>query len=656
MKNLWNHKEALRSGNSLLRQRIYTSRLLGMNPDLVLHGGGNTSVKIKEKNIFGEEEDILYVKGSGADLATIDEPGFSPVRLNVLMKLSELDHLSDTDMVKYERTAMTNPDSPAPSIEAIVHALIPFTFVDHTHADAIVTVTNTKNGLQRIKEIYGDRVLIIPYVMPGFLLAKEIYRQCRNFDWNKIEGMILMNHGVFTFHDTAKGSYDLMIKLVTEAELFLKKNNAAVKGIAKKTEPNPGEIAGIRRKMRDLTGKSFFVISDASGECVAFSGHPQVKELSQRGTLTPDHVIRIKPFPACISSQSEKDIERFAGEYMDYFDKFNNGSLTPLDSAPRWAIIQGKGLLFFGKTVREAEIVRDICLHNIRSMQQGEMLGGYLPLSRKDLFAIEYWELEQAKLRKNISTKSMSGRIALVTGAASGIGKACVEKLLLEGAAVSALDINPSVLSIFSQKEVLAHKCDVDDFRAVGTAIKSTVMHFGGLDMVVSNAGIFTESCLIEEMNLSAWNQSMRLNLGSHMNLLKTCIPFLSKGIDPAVVIIASKNVPAPGPGVSAYSVAKAGLTQLARVAALELGKKGIRVNVVHPNAVFDTGAWNEKILSERARHYKMSVEEYQTNNILKTAVNSSDVSEVVFSLLSRSFAKTTGAQIPVDGGNERVI
>lgn len=269
---------------------------------------------------------------------------------------------------------------------------------------------------------------------------------------------------------------------------------------------------------------------------------------------------------------------------------------------------------------------------------------------------MEYWELEQAKLKKGVSAPVLQGKIALVTGAASGIGFACVEELCSQGAVVAALDINPDITGLFNKKEISGIVCDVTDEESIKRSVDETIRQYGGLDILISNAGTFPQSEYIEDMNLETWNKCLAINLTSHQLLLKACVPYLGLGIDPSVVIVASKNVPAPGPGVSAYSAAKAGLTQLARVAALELAPKSIRVNVIHPNAVYDTGIWTDEVLNKRAEHYGLSVEDYKTNNLLNVEVSSKDVASLVCSIAGPVFAKTTGAQVPIDGGNERVI
>lgn len=656
MKSNWKDSEAKKLKGDLLKLRVYTSRLLGNNEDLVMHGGGNTSVKIKETNIFGEEEEVLYVKGSGWDLATIEAPGFAPVKLSALHRLAQLDTLSDVEMVKNQRMAMTNPAAPNPSVEAILHAIIPYTFVDHTHADAVVTVTNTPGGKKRIKEIYGDKILIVPYVMPGFILAKKIYEMTKNIDWDKIEGMILMNHGVFTFHNDPKVSYEKMISIVDSSEKYLKKQGAiALKGKGKgKIEGL--QLAQLRKEVSDVWQKPVLAKLDRSASAKAFSELPNVAKITGRGPLTPDHIIRTKRTPLIVSDQPQKDLNKYTKDYKTYYKKHNTGEQTLLDQAPRWAILPGSGIVSFGPTVKHTRIIEDIARHTQRAIYQAEHLGGWKALGKAELFEMEYWSLEQAKLKKAGKPKPLQGKVAIVTGAASGIGKACVESLVEQGAVVTGLDIAPVIENMFPQKEVLGIKCDVTSQKQLKVAIDTTVAEFGGVDLLVSNAGIFPKSARIAEMDDKLWDKSMLLNVSSHQRLLQLLVPYLELGFDPAVVIVGSKNVPAPGPGAAAYSVAKAGLTQLGRVAAMELGGKGIRVNIVHPNAVYDTAIWTDEVLQARAKHYGLTVEEYKTNNILKVEVSSKDVADLAVAMLGQTFSKITGAQVPIDGGNERVI
>jgi len=656
MKNLWSEQRAKKFKNDPLALRAYTSRLLGEDPNLVLQGGGNTSVKLNITNLFGEPEEVLYVKGSGWDLATIEKQGFAPVKLDLLKGMAELDHLTDTEMVRNQRAAMTDPSAPNPSVEAVLHAIIPFKFVDHTHADSVVAVSNTENGAQRIRDIYGSAVLIVPYVMPGFILARKIFEMTRDIDWRRLEGMILLHHGVFTFSDDAKESYTRMIRLVTKAEGYLKKKKAAVHFFQAKVKEDLPRLARIRQAVSRARNSAVIARWSADDRQVAFANHPKARAIATRGPLTPDHVIRTKRTPVIIGRDPAADIERFSRGYHKYFQRHATAGLKPLDPAPRWAVWPGCGTISFGATLAEAEAINDINEHTIDAILQAEKLGGWQALPEKDIFEVEYWELEQAKLNKSAGAPVFQGKIALVTGAASGIGKACVETLRAHGAVVAALDIDPAITKTFKQPEVIGIVCDVTKPRAIEKAVSAAVRRFGGLDILVSNAGIFPPSAAIVETDQNSWQKSLNINLNSHQILMKACIPYLELGVDPAVVVIASKNVPAPGPGASAYSVAKAGLTQLARVAALELASKNIRVNVVHPNQVFDTAIWTQKVLETRAKHYKMSVPEYKTSNLLKTEITSKDVASLVATMAGPVFGKTTGAQIPIDGGNERVI
>ena len=655
MQNLWNDNEA-KAFTDDLQQRVYSSRLLGQNSDLVLHGGGNTSVKTHVKTIFGQAEEVLYVKGSGWDLETIEAAGFAPVKLDVLQKLAALEQLTDTEMVKVQRAAMLDPYAPNPSVEAILHAIIPFKFVDHTHADAVVTVSNTPEGEQRIRDIYGSRVLIIPYVMPGFILAKKVYELTQNVDWQALEGIILLNHGIFSFANTAKESYGRMIHLVSEAEDYLQNQEAIVESSQTELKEDLIALATIRQKVSKARGSAVIAQLNTSDTAAHFCNLPNVADISTHGTLTPDHVIRTKPIPVIICENNQESIQNYAKNYQQYFSRHADDSLICLNPAPCWAVWPHYGTIAFGQTVKEAQIITDINEHTFKAIQQAEMLSQWRVISEQDIFEMEYWELEQAKLRKGGSKPELQGKIALVTGAASGIGKACAEALLAKGAAVVALDINPHITQLFNKPNALGLVCDASQTEAIEQAVATTIRRFGGLDIVVSNAGIFPVSEKIADMQEDTWNKSLAVNLTGHQRLFTACLPYLSVGIDAAIVVIGSKNVLAPGPGVSAYSVAKAGLTQLSRVAALELASSNIRVNVIHPNAVFDTSIWSDEVLEKRAKHYGLTVEEYKTNNLLKVEVTSKDVAELTCAMAGNLFNKITGAQVPIDGGNERVI
>ena len=656
MNSQWSDAES-RNFSGDVGLRVYTSRLLGRDKSLVLHGGGNTSVKTAEKNVLGEAEEILHVKGSGWDLEKIEAEGFSPVRLERLKRLAGLPALSDPQMVNELVTHLTRATAPVPSVEAILHAILPYQYVDHTHADAILTITNTADGAARIREIYGDEVVVIPYVMPGFDLARSVAERFPAQAGPRTIGMVLLNHGIFSFGQSAKESYDRMIALVDRAERYLKDRRAWDSAWPEAT-PNPDsalELAQLRREISRVAGFPVVMSRRSDAKALAFARRADLAAISQQGPATPDHVIRTKRVP-----QLGRDVAGYAADYAKYFAEHEPRARerkSMLDAAPRVVLDAEFGLCAVGRSAKDAAVVAEIYDHTIDVIVRATALGGYRALAAQDIFDVEYWDLEQAKLKKAGKPAAFAGEVALVTGAASGIGKACVEALLARGAAVVGLDLNPNISSLHKRPDYLGIVCDVTSVDALNQALVRGVDAFGGLDLLVLNAGIFPGGCRIEALSLEEWRRVMRVNLDASFDLMRQAHPLLK--LSPRggrVVVIGSKNVPAPGPGAAAYSASKAALNQLARVAALEWGSDGIRVNSLHPNAVFDTGIWTEEVLAARARHYGISVEEYRKNNVLRVEVTSRDVAELAAELCGPAFAKTTGAQIPVDGGNDRVI
>jgi len=656
MKNLWNDADA-KSFKGDLGLRVYTSRLLGRDASLVLHGGGNTSVKLRERSLVGEDEDILYVKGSGWDLEFIEEAGFSPVRLSHLLRLAQLEALSDPEMVNELVTHTTRASAPAPSVETILHAILPHRYVDHTHADAVLSVTNTAEGEARIREIYGDRVVVIPYVMPGFDLAQLCAQRFPAEAGPNTIGMVLMNHGVFSFGATARESYERMIALVQLAEDYLgrkrawtlppPKNGAADSAIR-------GDLARLRHEVSAVAGFPLVMRCHRDARALSFARRPELPRIAQ-GPATPDHAIRTKRLPLI-----GRDVATYAQDYRAYFNEHAPRAKEPktiLDTAPRVVLDPELGMCALGRTAKDTGIVSDLYTHTMNVIERAELLGGFRALPAKDIFDVEYWDLEQAKLRKGAKPPVFAGEVALVTGAASGIGKACVAALLSRGAAVIGLDINPAIESLHQRADFLGIHCDVTREAAIQSALETGVRAFGGLDMLVLNAGVFPAGTKLAELGTDEWRKVMQINLDANFFLMRECHGLLRLAPRAGrIVVIGSKNVPAPGPGAAAYSASKAGVNQLARVAALEWGVDGIRVNTLHPDAVFDTASWTDEVLQARAAHYRMTVEEYKRRNVLKTDVTSSDVAELAAEMCGPAFAKTTGAQVPVDGGNERVI
>lgn len=382
MKNLWDDAKA-QGCKTDLELRVYTSNLLGQSDALVLHGGGNTSVK---SMVDGEE--ILYVKGSGWDLVSIKAEGFAPVKMATLLEMAKMKNLSDTDMVSGQKAAMIDKTAPNPSVEAILHALIPFKVVDHTHADAVVTISNSKQGKERIEKLYPN-FLIVPYVMPGFILAQKIYEMTQEgFDWDACEGIILHNHGIFTFDDDAKKSYDKMIEAVSKAEAFLEENAEVI--------------------LDDITPKTFelddlkidkFMHVNQTPLAVHYASQDDLRVKVTRGVLTPEHIIRTKRVPLVVEDCDVDDaLRHYKVAYETYFNAYKTDEIM-LDPNPKYAVIKDFGVVTFGKTQKEADVINDIVEHTMMAVLRADKLGGYQSISISDSFDMEYWELEQAKLK-----------------------------------------------------------------------------------------------------------------------------------------------------------------------------------------------------------------------------------------------------------------
>src|SRR5579864_2551423 len=685
MQSLWDDTEAGRYHGEL-GLRVYTSRLLGRDRSLVLHGGGNTSVKLPRRNLFGEEEEVLYVKGSGWDLETIEESGFTPVRLDAARRLAALPALGDPEMVEQLAIHTLRAGAPPASVEALLHAILPRRFVDHTHADAVVTVTDTPDGAERVREIYGDAVIVVPYVMPGFQLARAVCERISSGDGattlpDSVLGMVLLKHGIFSFGDDARESYERMIHLVGLAEDHLRARhawvldpapgaageapslaatatNAANAATAAAGPLSPGEaaeVASLRRELSTAAGRPLVLTSRRDARALRFVRRPDLAALALQGPITPDHVLRTRPLPLL-----GRDVAAYVAAYRRHFEEHSPAAREPktmLDPAPRIVLDAELGMLAAGRTAAEAAIAAEIYGHTMDVVERAYRLGGYQVLSAAELFEFEYWDLEQAKLRRAGEPPPLAGEVALVTGAASGIGKACVEALLARGAAVAAVDVDPRIEGLFPRPAALGLRCDVTAEEQVSGALAAAVEAYGGLDVLILNAGVFPAGRDIAALQLEEWRRVMAVNLDANLVLMRRCHPLLRLAPRGGrVAVIGSKNVPAPGPGVAAYSDRKSALQQLARVAALEWGRDGIRVNIVHPNAVFDTALWTEERVAARAAAYHLDVEAYRKSNVLGLEVRSRDVAEAAVELCGPRFSRTTGAQVPVDGGNDRVI
>lgn len=663
-----------------LALRTYTARLLGSEQALVLHGGGNTSVKARAKTTFGEEVDVLLVKGSGWDLATIEAPGHPACRMEHLLRMLEQPEMTDEQMVNELRLALLDAGAPTPSVEALLHAALPAKYIDHTHADAVLAVADQKEARRICEEIWKDQLLFVPYVMPGFGLAKVCKRAWDDAvaEGRKPTVMVLERHGIFTFGETAKESYTRMIEAVTAAERYAADamSTAQVPAIERNQELEAIVIPIVRGALARISNEPMergpIVVIRSSEWIIHFLELKHAPELVARGCATPDHVIRTKPEALFLggggplnfdergsfTSTVEREIIAYAQAYDRYFEETcERRSLkrTRLDPWPRVILIPKIGILAFGKTKKEAEAVADIYEHTIQVITDAEDVGAYAPVSRDDLFDVEYWSLEQAKIKK-AAELPLAKKIAVVTGAASGIGKATVLALLEQGAHVVGCDRDGAALEKLGgefakhKSQLVTRQADVTQTFDVDAVFRLAARTFGGVDIVVSNAGTASEGRLDTDEGDAALKASLEVNLLSH-NIVAACGTELMRleGRGGCILFNASKSAFNPGPGFGPYSVAKAALVALMRQYAVDLGKLGIRANAVNADRI-RTGIFAGGVLESRAASRGISVDEYFRSNLLAREVTAADVAQA-FVYLALAPA-TTGCVITVDGGN----
>lgn len=656
MQNRWNDEEAA-TCQQAIEECVYGSHLLGADTSLVLHGGGNTSVKVVEQDLYGDDVEVLYIKGSGWDLVDISRDGFAPVDAARIRRLADLEELSDTAMLNELRGGLLDATAPTPSVEAIIHAVIPDAAVQHAHPDALLAISNTAQGYAKVKELYGDRVVVVPYAMSGFRVGRAAAQAYRREATARTVGVVLMNHGVFTFGEDTRQAYHRMVELVDEAEAYLARNSSGGESPRSTAQPpsvDRIEMSRLRRELSDTAGHPFILRHHHDQASWAFSQRGDLLDVASQGPATPDHVIWTKRIPliGC-------DIATYAKDYQTFFEEYGGGigSLRMLDPAPRIILDPALGMFSAGPDVAAETAAGDIYLQTIGVIEQATGLGGYSALPAADIFDLEYWELEQAKLDRVRDESEFAGEVAVVTGAASGIGRACALELLRRGAAVVGLDINPAVPKMVDHPAFLGVPCDLSSLEDTGAGLDAGVERFGGVDMLVAAAGLFPESAPISSHDPAAWRRAMAVNVDGLAQLLSLMHPLLLQAPSGGrVVVIGSKNVAAPGPGASAYSASKTAANQIARVAALEWAEDGIRVNSVHPDAVFDTALWTPELLAERAARYDMTVAEYKRRNLMSIEINSASVATVVATMLGSVFHPITGSHIPIDGGNDRVI
>ena len=699
MDNLWSDEKA--RGLEGIDLLVYRSRLIGRDTRLVVWGGGNTSSKLQETDFRGRTVRVMRIKGSGSDLRTIEAKQFPGIRLEDLEPLRERGSMGDDEMVAYLVQCLMEPGSPRPSIETLLHGFVPYPHIDHTHADAILGLTNTADGRRHVEAVYGDEAVWIPYRRPGFTLSREVAAAVAKHPGARC--VVLEKHGLITWGQTAKESYDATIEMNTRAEEYARDRGKGKRVFGQTARPAlPKEarraiVARIAPYLRGLLSGGSTVPADAlidgahpkrvvlryddGDDVLEFVGSEGGPQLSLAGPATPDHLLYTKPRPlfldprtaagleteeglAALKQAIARGIATYASWYDLYFKKHATGKEPKLDPQPRVILVPGLGMFTAWKDARHTRIVADIYHHTIGVVRAAQGIGEYRSLDVQNTFDVEYWPMELYKLTLAAAEKELERRVALVTGAAHGIGRAVARRLAAEGCHVVVTDLDGEGASVVAREICDRHggeravglRLDVTSESDVVAAFQETVVLYGGLDIVVSNAGM-AHSSPIDLMDLKDWRRSLDVNATGHFMVSRAALRVLKEqGLGGSLVFIASKNVLAPGKDFGAYSAAKAAESQLARVLAIEAGEHGVRVNIVNPDAVFqDSRLWSDEVREERARAHGVPVEGleefYRTRNLLKVRVLAEDVAETALWLASDRSSKTTGCIVTVDGG-----
>jgi rhamnulose-1-phosphate aldolase/alcohol dehydrogenase len=657
---------------------VHYSRLVGRDPSLVLRGGGNTSVKLEEADVLGRSLRVLRVKGSGSDLASIRRSDFAGVRLDDVLPLFGRGDMSDEEMVAYLARCLTEPTSPRPSIETLLHAFIPAKSVFHSHADAILSLVNTADPHAVLDEAFGDAVLRIPYRRPGFLLSREVGEAVRARPGAL--GLVLLNHGLVTWGDTPEEAYRRHLELVARAAGHVRSRATSPVFVAHRRLRRPEEerrkaAAALAPVIRGALSRERHVVTRYTDtpEVLEFVGSGRARTASGAGAATPDHILTTKTHPLWVDVEDTADadavaasfragLERWRADYLEYVGRWRTDEPV-LEAAPRIVLVPGLGMWTAGPNPKTAELARDIYLHTIGIMAGAEALGGYRSLAEPEAFRAEYWPLELYKLTLAPPPRELAGRVALVTGAAGGLGTAIARKLAAAGALVVATDVEAGgaalVAASVMEKEgpgtAIGFKLDVTRAESVEEALERAVLEFGGVDVVVSNAGV-AHCAPIEALELADWERSLAVNATGHFLVTRAMLRhFRRQGVGGSIVFVATKNVTAPGKDFAAYSASKAAEAQLARVAAIEGGSLGVRVNMVNPDAIFEGSRLWSEIGPERARAHGIDPAQlgdfYRQRTLLGVDVRADDVAEAVLFLASERASRTTGAMLAVDGG-----
>jgi rhamnose utilization protein RhaD (predicted bifunctional aldolase and dehydrogenase)/NAD(P)-dependent dehydrogenase (short-subunit alcohol dehydrogenase family) len=680
MKSGWVDRDAqalvdLYAGRNIgpdLALRVYTTRLLGQDPKLVLHGGGNTSVKTRMRDLLGEDAEVLCVKGSGWDMGTIEPAGLPAVRLAPLRKLRALAALTDEDMVRIQRANLIDPMAPNPSVETLLHAFVPAKFVDHTHSTAVLSLVDQPNGPQLCAEVYDGRLGVVPYLMPGFALAKksaEVHDAAP-----AAEGLILVKHGIFTFGASAREAYERMIEMVSLAEARLARGRKAVFG-AIRLPQHSAPLAGVAPIVRGACSLKDGKVEGAwrrlvleyrsSPALLDFVNGAEVARYSQAGVVTPDHTIRTKNWPLVVPAPEDGKLAEFkraadaaarafAAAYEAYFARNNarcNGAKRMLDPLPRVVLVPGLGLIGLGRSKKDARVAADLAQAAVETITDAEAIGRFESIDEADMFDVEYWSLEQAKLGKE-PEKPLAGQIAVVTGAGGTIGGATAKAFAAAGAEIALLDLDAGAAQARAREiggAALALDCDVTDATSVRTAFDKVAETFGGLDILVSNAGAAWQG-RIGEVDEAVLRQSFELNFFAHQRVAQNAVRvMLAQGTGGVLLFNVSKQAVNPGVNFGPYGLPKAATLFLVRQYALDYGPEGIRANAVNADRI-RSGLLTPQMIAERSQTRGLSEHDYMAGNLLGREVTAEDVAQAF--LHQALELKTTGDVTTVDGGN----
>jgi len=675
VRSRWNAAEA---GSTPSEQLVYMSRIMGQDEELVLWGGGNTSIKVTEPDLLGRPTELMLIKGTGSDMKVAQPKDFPAVRLEEIRASFDREDMTDEEMVAYFGQCMVDPAAPRPSIETLLHGYLDGVAVAHSHADAILALTNTRAGQEMVSEVFGDDVAIVGYRRPGFRLAKEVAIAVRANPAS--HGVVLMNHGLITWGGTAEEAYERHIALVTRAEQFTEQRRKRAfepsAHAALTDEQRRNVAASVAPALRGAVSERARKILryDDAPDVLEFATSARAAELAAVGAATPDHMLNTKraalvvdvadPSDAAgVKARIREAVQSSGRDYVAYFERYRTDEPL-LDPAPRVVLVPGLGMWTIGRDARACIIPADIYHHTVRVIAGAESVDRYSSLNERDAFDAEYWPLELYKLTLAPPERELASRIVLVTGGAHGIGAAIARRLAKEGAHVVVTDVDDAGAKAVADDIVktngvgrgAATALDVTDERSVAAAFEFARLTYGGLDVLVSNAGIAKVSPL-DELSLADWEKSLAVNATGHFLVAREAMRvFKEQGRGGAIVFVATKNVTAPGKDFGAYSAAKAAEAQLARVLAIEGGEHGVRVNMVNPDAIFEgSGLWSDEVKRQRAESYGVAVDDledfYRQRNLLRARVTGDDVAEAVLWLATDRSAKTTGAMIPVDGG-----